>query len=46
VLCSRLVTLEEDARLRAAGLRSTMPDDWDGENVWARYEAVGIELIE
>jgi hypothetical protein len=38
-----LVTEEEHARLNASGLRSTMPPDWDGENVFARYDAVGIE---
>lgn len=37
-----LVTEEEHARLNASGLRSTMPPDWDGENVFARYDAVGI----
>jgi len=38
-----LVTKEEDRKLVVAGLRSTMPGDWDGENIWARYEVVGIE---
>ncbi len=38
-----VVTKEEDKRLRSSGLRSTMPDDWDGENVWARYDVVGID---
>ena len=38
-----LVTKEEHNRLNASGLRSTMPEDWDGENIWARYEAVGIK---
>ncbi|MBA2079463.1 hypothetical protein PCA_13240 [Rhodanobacter sp. PCA2] len=38
-----LVTEEEHARLNASGLRSIMPPDWDGENVFARYDAVGIE---
>ena len=37
-----LVTKEEHQKLNASGLRSTMPEDWDGENIWARYEAVGI----
>ena len=41
-----LVTKAEDKRLVAVGLRSTMPIDWDGENVWARYEVVGIELAD
>ncbi len=38
-----LVTNEEHNRLNSSGLRSTMPKDWDKENVWARYDAVGIE---
>jgi hypothetical protein len=33
------ITKEEDARLPR-----DMPDDWDGKNVFARYEAVGIKL--
>ena len=40
-----LVTKEEHRRLNASGLRSKMPDDWDGENIWARYDAVGIEHV-
>lgn len=38
-----LVTKEEDIRLNASGLRSTMPPEWDRANVYARYEVVGIE---
>ena len=38
-----LVTKDEHVRLNASGLRSTMPNDWDEEDVWARYRAVGIE---
>ncbi len=38
-----LVTHEEHARLNASGLRSTMPSDWDGTDVFFRYAAVGIE---
>lgn len=37
-----LVTKEEHRLLNASGLRSSMPKDWDGEDVWARYRAVGI----
>ena len=40
-----LVTKEEHRRLNASGFRSKMPDDWDGENIWARYDAVGIEQV-
>lgn len=38
-----LVSKNEDALLRKNRLGSTMPDDWDGQNIWARYETVGIE---
>jgi hypothetical protein len=39
-----LVTCEEHERLNASGLRSTMPPNWNGSDVFARYHAVGIEL--
>ena len=38
-----LVTHEEHVRLNASGLRSTMPNEWDGSDIFARYAAVGIE---
>lgn len=38
------ITREEDERLRRAGLVKTMPVDWDGEDIYARYHAVGIEI--
>ena len=38
-----LVTKKEHDQLNASGARSTMPDDWNGKNIWARYEKVGIE---
>jgi hypothetical protein len=38
-----LVTHEEHARLNASGLRSSMPADWDGSDIFARYAAAGIE---
>lgn len=38
-----LVTHDEHTRLNASGLRSTMPHDWDGADIFARYSAVGIE---
>lgn len=38
-----LVTVEEHKRLTDAGLRSKMPDDWDGKDPYARYRVVGIE---
>lgn len=37
-----VVTKSEDKALNAAGLRSKMPEMWDFDNEWARYEAVGI----
>ena len=40
-----LVTHEEHARLNASGLRSTMPREWDGSDIFARYAAVGIEPV-
>ena len=38
-----LVTKEEHQRLNSSGLRSKMPSNWDRKDVWARYNAVGIE---
>ena len=39
-----IVTRDEHALLNASGLRSTMPSDWDGKDVFARYAAIGIEV--
>jgi hypothetical protein len=39
-----VLTREEDARLNGLGLRSRMPDDWDEQDVWARYAIAGILL--
>ena len=39
-----LITLDEDARLRAAGLVKAMPSDWDGQELLARYRQVGIPI--
>lgn len=39
------ITKEEDALLREAKLTSTMPDDWNGKDLWARYKKVGIKMI-
>lgn len=41
-----VVTVEEDRALNAAGLRSRMPEGWDGRDVLARYRAVGIEVVD
>jgi len=38
-----VVTKEEDKRLRDLKLGSKMPEDWNGEDVWARYQLAGIE---
>jgi hypothetical protein len=38
-----LVTKEEHRRLNATGLRSTMPRDWNGRDVYARYSKAGIK---
>jgi hypothetical protein len=41
-----LLTKEEDRKLSGAKLRSRMPPGWSsGEDVLARYSAVGIELL-
>ena len=40
-----LITKEEDRRLNQAGLRSRMPDDWDGSDRLARYKAAGIKIL-
>ena len=40
------VTTEEHRKLNASGLRSVMPENWDGKSVWARYDAVGIKPID
>ncbi|WP_314679933.1 hypothetical protein [uncultured Granulicatella sp.] len=36
-----LITISEDKEL----LKNEMPDDWDGKNIFARYEKSGIKLI-
>lgn len=38
-----LLSHEENRRLDAAGLKSAMPVDWTGEDVFARYRCIGIE---
>jgi len=40
-----VVTCDEPALLNKFGLRSTMPRDWDGKDVFARYAAIGIEVV-
>ncbi len=41
-----VVTAEEDRALNAAGMRSRMPEGWDGRDVFARYRAVRIEVVD
>jgi hypothetical protein len=38
-----LVTKEEHAALNRSGLRSKMPDNWDKNDVLARYREIGIK---
>ena len=45
--CVGIVVIKaEDERLNQAGLRSRMPEDWDEQDPWARYRAVGIRWID
>lgn len=37
-----VVTIEEDKRLN----RNSMPKDWDGLNIFSRYEEANIKLLE
>ena len=37
---------EEHQKLKDAGLDSKMPENWDGENKFARYDAIDIEIVE
>ena len=39
-----LITKEEDKLLNEKGLRSSMPKDWDEEDILARYKKAGIEI--
>ena len=41
-----VVTKGEDKVLNAQGLRSRMPDGWDGSDVWARYRVAGIAWVD
>ncbi len=41
-----LITKEEDQLLNAAGYQSDMPEGWDQINPLARYNAVGIDIVE
>lgn len=39
-----IITKAEDIQLNLAGLRRKMPDNWDKQNIFARYNAVKIHL--
>lgn len=41
-----VVTKEEDEALDALGLRSEMPENWDGSDAWARYKMANIILAD
>lgn len=41
-----IVTKAEDDYLNRLGLRSKMPDDWDGLDPWARHKAGNIKLAQ
>lgn len=38
------VTVEEHKRLSSVGLRSEMPDNWNGSDLFARYEVANIDI--
>jgi hypothetical protein len=40
-----MITKEEDQELSKKGFQSKMPDDWDGVNPLARYEAIGLTMV-
>jgi hypothetical protein len=41
-----VVTKSEDKVLSSHGLRSRMPDGWDGSDIWARYRVAGIAWVD
>jgi hypothetical protein len=40
-----LITTEEDKTLNSLGLQSKMPENWDKEDIFARYKLADIEII-
>jgi len=44
-MCVAIITVKEDRRLSSAGLMREMPGDWNGEDHFARYAAIGLELL-
>jgi len=45
LFCVMLVTKEEHSRLNANGVRYTMPKEWNGQDLYARYRMWGIEPV-
>lgn len=43
IVCIVLKT--EDSRLTENGLKDNMPDDWDHNDIWARYKKAKIEVV-
>jgi hypothetical protein len=41
-----VITKPQDARLTDLGLRNSMPRGWQFGNIWARYHASGIEIVD
>ena len=41
-----VLTVDEDKALKAHGLNSKMPLDWDGINPYSRYKVAGISLCD
>lgn len=39
-----VITKKEDVALIKAGLNASMPADWDGKDIYARYKVVGIKV--
>lgn len=41
-----VITKKEEEMLNALGLKTTMPEGWDGNNPWTRHQAAGIKVSE
>lgn len=39
-----VITKQEDDRLRELKLQKSMPDGWDGNDIWVRYKAAEIKV--
>ena len=40
-----LITKDEDNKLTKMGLKSSMPENWNGEDIFARYKKADIEIV-